>query len=391
MTPKGFLFSAVHAGIKKGNFEDIGIIVSNPPALAGAVFTRNRFKAAPLLLSMKNIKSKRHHAIICNSACANAATGRQGMKDAAVTAKHLANHLNCEEKEILINSTGVIGENLPMKKVIRAIPKLAGSLSASPDGFCKAIMTTDTKPKSAYKKISIGNKKVTIWGCAKGSGMIHPNMATMLGFILTDAVISKKLLQSVLKDAVDETFNTITVDGDTSTNDTVILLANGEAKNAPIKKDTSAWRKFGDALEEVCQSLAEQIVMDGEGATRMARITVEKAESKKEAKTVARAVAGSLLVKTALNGGDPNWGRILCAVGYSGVPINTDRVKLYFGKHAAFSKGLPVKNVEKKLATEMKKKSVEIRLSLGRGSAVASYLFCDISSAYVAINAHYRT
>jgi glutamate N-acetyltransferase/amino-acid N-acetyltransferase len=391
MTPKGFAFSAASAGIKKGRQKDIGIIVSDRPATAAAVFTRNRVKAAPVLLSMKNIGCRRHRAIICNSGCANAATGKQGEKDAAKTVRLIANGLGLYEKEVLVASTGLIGQRLPMKKIVNAIPKLASSLQKTAGGFCRAIMTTDSRPKSAARIFTVGGKKVTVWGGAKGAGMIHPNMATMLGFILTDAAIRKPLLQSALKEAVEKSFNAITVDGDTSTNDSVFILANGAAGARPLKKGTADWKRFVNALTEVCSSLAEKIVMDGEGAVRIARISVEKAATENEAQLVAKAVAGSLLVKTALHGGDPNWGRIICAAGYSGAPVEPEKMTLYFGKQCAYRKGIPAKNMERKLAGETRKKKVEIKLVLNRGNASASMLFCDIGKKYVSINAGYRT
>lgn len=392
MTPKGFYFSALCAGIKKKKRKDIGLIVSNPPSAAAALFTTNRIKAAPVIISQKHVKAaKKHAAIVCNSGCANAATGERGFSDAIKTAQLVATELECDPHEVLVASTGVIGEFLPMEKIKAAVPKLTASLRADPDGYARAIMTTDTRPKTAYRHIIIKGKKVTVWGCAKGAGMIHPDMATMLAFLLTDAAVSKNLLKTALKDASAKTFNTITIDGDTSTNDAVLLLANGAAGNGQLKKSSKEFAAFCKALTEICASLAEQIVADGEGATTIAEIKVEKAKNEKEAVAVARAISGSLLVKTALNGRDPNWGRIICAAGYSGVPVDENKMELYFGKHPAFIKGAPAKTPEKKLAAEMKKEKVEITLVLNRGRASASCLFCDISKDYVSINADYRS
>ncbi|MFQ5430994.1 MAG: bifunctional glutamate N-acetyltransferase/amino-acid acetyltransferase ArgJ [Nitrospinota bacterium] len=391
MTPKGFKFSAISAGVKKSGLKDIGLIVSDPLAAAAAVFTNSGAKAAPVLLSMKNIGNTKHRAIICNSGCANAATGKQGAKDALKTLKLLAAQLGCATGELLVASTGGISTFLPMKKIEAAMPKLASTLGRPPAGFCRAIMTTDAWPKQTARSVTVGGRKVTVWGGAKGAGMIHPDMATMLGFILTDAAVRKPLLQSALKEAVDESFNTITVDGDTSTNDTVFLMANGAAGAKTLKKGTRDWTKFVAALKEVCGHLAEKIVTDGEGAKRIAHLLVEKAANVKEARLVAEAVAGSLLVKTALHGGDPNWGRIIAAVGYSGAEVNPEKITLYFGPHCAYRNGLAVKNVETRLAAQMRKKKVMIRLLLGRGKAKASMLFCDIGHNYVTLNSDYRT
>lgn len=391
MIPKGFKFAAINAGIKKRSLKDIGLIVSDPPASAAAVFTTNRAKAAPVLLSMKHIDNKKHRAVICNSGCANAATGKQGKKDAIKTLELLAKKLGCETGELLLASTGGISTFLPMKKIEVAIPKLVSTLGKSPTSFSRAIMTTDAWPKHAAKSIIIGGKKVTVWGGAKGAGMIHPDMATMLGFILTDATVRKSLLQSALKEAVDESFNAITVDGDTSTNDTVFLMANAAAGAKAIKKGTADWKKFAAAIKDICGRLAEKIVTDGEGAKRIAKISVEKAASVEEARMVAEAVASSLLVKTALHGGDPNWGRIIAAAGYSGAQVELEKMSLYFGPHCAYRNGLAVKNMERKLAAQMHKKKVMIRLLLGRGKAQASVLFCDIGHDYVTLNSDYRT
>ncbi|MBI5177799.1 MAG: bifunctional glutamate N-acetyltransferase/amino-acid acetyltransferase ArgJ [Nitrospinae bacterium] len=392
MTPKGFSFAAIRARFKPWDKEDFGLIASDRPCAAAAVFTTNRAKAAPVLLDMKHIKSKTHRAIIVNSGCANAATGATGYQNALKTARLAAKALGCRTEEVLVASTGVIGVHLnPKVKIEDGVPLLAKKLGKSPAGFVRAIMTTDTKPKSASKSVMLGGKKVTIWGSAKGAGMIHPDMATMLSFVVTDANVPKPVLQSALKQAADKTFNRLTIDGDTSTNDTLAVLANGAAENAPLKTGTPDFAKFTQALSAVCDSLSGQIVADGEGVSRIARISVEKAASQKEALAVARAIAGSLLVKTALHGGDPNWGRIICAAGYSGEKVNPDKMELYFGRHCAFRNGQPASTPEKLLSAEMNKKKVAMRLVLNRGAAGDSYLFCDISHEYVTINSHYRT
>ncbi|MBI3794494.1 MAG: bifunctional glutamate N-acetyltransferase/amino-acid acetyltransferase ArgJ [Nitrospinae bacterium] len=391
MTPKGFQFSAVKASIKPWNKEDVGLIVSQLPCAAAGVFTTNRVKAAPVLLDMKHMKGKTHRAILANSGCANAATGKAGYQDSLTSAMQVAELIGCKTDEVFVASTGVIGVPLPMEKITGAMGRLNAWLDVNPDGFTRAIMTTDTKPKSASATVTIGGKETTVWGCAKGAGMFHPNMATMLAFIVTDASVSKTVLKTALKDATDRTFNRATVDGDTSTNDTALLLANGAANGRPVKAGTADYKKFLSALSGVCASLADQLVLDGEGVTRLGEIFVERAASAKDAVRVARSIAGSLLVKTALNGGDPNWGRIVCAAGYSGVRVVPEKMELYFGEHCAFKNGTPTDVAEKTLADEFTKKRVVMRLVLNMGKAEASYLFSDISHEYVSINAHYRT
>ncbi|MDH5541489.1 MAG: bifunctional glutamate N-acetyltransferase/amino-acid acetyltransferase ArgJ [Nitrospinota bacterium] len=388
---KGFRFASMVAGIKKKPLDDLGIIVSDRPCTAAGLFTKNMVKAAPVLVSQKHLKSPKQFGVVCNSGCANAVTGSTGMKDAVNMAKVLADGIGCKASEILVASTGVIGQFLPMPKLETGIPALIKGLNEHPEPFSRAIMTTDTVPKTAFKTVKLGGKDVAIWGTSKGAGMLHPNMATMLAFIVTDAAIPKLLLKSLLKEVVDVTFNCISVDGDTSTNDSVFLLANGAAGNAPLKKGTADYRNFASALREVSLSLSEQIILDAEGATVLAEIKVEKGKSLKEAVTVARTIAGSLLVKTALNGRDANWGRIICAAGYSGAKVDPEKMELYFGEHCAYRKGAPVSDMEEKLTAEMKKKRVNLRLVLNQGKASASYLFSDISREYVSINADYRS
>lgn len=391
MTPKGFMFSAMKAPIKKWNKEDIGIIISNRPCSAAAVFTSNRIKAAPVLVDMEHIRHKTHRAVICNSGNANAVTGSIGMKNARLTVESLASELGIDARETLIASTGVIGVQMPMYQVLTAIPVLVRTLEMDPAGFTRAIMTTDTRPKVASATVSLNNRRIKVWGTAKGAGMIHPNMATMLAFIVTDADVPKAVLSAATREAAETTFNRITIDGDTSTNDTLLVMANGAAGNAPLKKGSPGYKKFLEALTEVCRGLSEKIVSDGEGVTRFAEIRVEKAATVKEALTVARAVAGSLLVKTALHGGDPNWGRIICAVGNSGVPVVAEKLELYFGPHLVYKDGLPTDISEEKLVKEVNKTKVVIRLVLNRGKVRESYLFSDLSRKYVEINAEYRT
>jgi len=389
--PKGFRFGFTSCGIKKDGLEDLGVMVSDVPAVAAGTFTKNLVTAAPVILSKKNLKSKKHFGVICNSGCANAATGERGMGDAVETLNLLASGIGCKPSELLVASTGVTVEFLPMDKIFKGIPGVIGNMIGDPAGFTRAILTTDTGPKSAGKSVTVGGKRVNIWGCTKGAGMYHPNMATMLGFLATDAAVSKSALNSALKEAVDITYNRSTIDGDTSTNDSVFILANGLAGNRPLAKGSADYKKFVSALIEVCGSLAEQIVSGGEGVKRIANVVVEKASSDAAALKVAKSIAGSLLVKTALHGGDPNWGRILVAAGNAGVKFSLEKLDLYFGKTCAMKKGAPIPNAEKKLAVEMKNKKVEIKLVLNSGKGSSSYLFSDLSKEYVTINADYRT
>jgi len=391
MIPKGFKFAGVASGLKKKKELDLALIVSELPCNSAGTFTKNLVTAAPVIISKKNLANKKHFAIIANSGCANASTGKKGMEDAKKTITLLADELKIKPEEIFVASTGVISEFLPMDKIAKGIPLAVKALRRQPSNFAKAIMTTDTKPKSASTSLTIDRKKIIIYGTTKGSGMIHPNMATMLAFITTDANIPKPLLQKILLEAVEISFNRITVDGDTSTNDSVFLMANGKAKNSPLKKGTTGYNRFLKALTEVCQSLAQLIVIDGEGASRIAKIKVEKAKTQNDALTVARSIAGSLLVKTALHGGDPNWGRIFSAAGNSGVKIVPEKCDLYIGKHRVTKNGMAISGMESKLQKEMQKKKVHFRFLLNDGKESASYLFCDLSKEYISINADYRS
>ncbi|AEH44646.1 arginine biosynthesis bifunctional protein ArgJ [Thermodesulfatator indicus DSM 15286] len=387
--PEGFSFGAIASGIKKKGF-DLGLIYAEKPALGVGVFTTNLVKAAPVLLGQEVLtRNNKFRAIIVNSGCANACTGEAGLLDAKEISSYLAQKLNCSPEEILPASTGVIGERLPKEKIIKAIPSLIEKLSPERyQDFAKAIMTTDAFPKIASRQIEISGVKINILGIAKGAGMIAPNMATMLAFLLTDISLPQERLAKILKAVVNKTFNRITVDGDTSTNDTVYLMASGQKKEVE-KKDMTTFEK---ALYEVCYELASFIVKDGEGATKLVKISVTNAKSEEKALKMAKTIANSLLVKTALFGEDPNWGRFLAAMGRAGVNFDPNKVDIYVNKIKIVENGLGIgKENENKAHLEMKKPNFSITIDLKEGDYKAYYLTCDLSYDYVKINAEYRT
>ena len=391
--PRGFKAAGVKAGIKKSGREDVAVIYSEVPAAAAAVFTTNSMAAAPVVVSRDNIKGGLLSAIVVNSGCANACTGERGLADARTMVSQTAELLNVSPQSILVSSTGIIGVPLPMDKVRDGISRAVVELS--PDGHesaMQAIMTTDTFAKKAAYEFSLDGKAVRIAGIAKGAGMIHPNMATMLSYITTDANISAPLLEEALKHAVDLTFNMITVDGDTSTNDTLCIMANGQAGNRLIDSINSAdYQDFLAALETVCRYLAQQVVRDGEGATKFLEITVKGARNFAEGKQAAMSIAKSPLVKTAFFGEDPNWGRILCAVGYSGIDADPARTSLAIGGVTIVRAGLGASFDEAALRQVMSAKDITIEVELGLGEAQATVWTCDFSYEYVKINGEYHT
>lgn len=393
--PKGFLATGVRCGLKtKG--EDFALIFSDLPATAAGVFTRNQICAAPILVCRDHLKRGPIRAIAINAGCANACTGEQGLADARSMAALTAAPFGIPASQVLVASTGVIGKRLDMEKIRQGIQNAAPQLSPTgSDAAARAIMTTDLAPKTSALRTRLSEENTTIilGGMAKGSGMIHPNMATMLAFVTTDAAISARCLRKALQEAVNDTFNMITVDGDTSTNDSLIVLANGRAGNRPIDDLSSrGFREFTKALTDVCRDLAIQIAKDGEGATRLVRIEVEQARSEKEARIVAKSIAGSNLVKTAIFGGDPNWGRILCAAGYAEAKVDPERANLWLGRYAVVQNGQPRRDYDaRKAAKEFQKKEVLIRVRLGLGEGNATAWTCDFSYDYVRINAEYHT
>ena len=394
--PSGFTFSATHCGLKRSRL-DLGILVSDTPAAAASVFTTNQVVAAPVVLSREHMRKSRNRmrGLIVNSGNANCCTKQDGYPASVATASRLAAELNIDPSQILVCSTGVIGAPLRVEKILAAVPHLALTRSAEApafEEFARSIMTTDTRPKWAAARCRIGGKEVRILGCAKGSGMIQPNMATMLAFIATDAAISAAMLSRSLRDVVKSTFNSITVDGDTSTNDTVAILANGGSGAPRISTHHGAdYQRFLAALESVCQSLALSIVDDGEGARRVIEIEVKGAPSDRAADQIARTIANSPLVKTAFAGADPNWGRILAAAGRSGVRFNSGRTDIWIAGVAVCRRGREHSFDERTVHRKMLAKHVPVRIHLRSGSGVARIWTCDLTVEYVHINSSYRT
>jgi len=390
----GFTTAGIFCGIKTNKQKDLALIFSEEPSVAAGLFTSNQVVSPTITWCREILKSsKRFRAIVVNSGNANACTGPKGMEDCKSLASKLSQKLSVEPKEILIASTGIIGVPLPINKIVKALPALSGKLS--PIGWvssAEAIMTTDLTPKFKSLSFYIGKDKITMGGIAKGSGMIHPNMATMLAFIATDAAIDKKTLGRALREANNKTFNRITVDGDTSTNDMAILLANGKAENKSIRGGSSAYDKFVEKLTEICLYLAHKIVLDGEGATKFVTIRIQGAKAKTHAHRVAKSVATSSLVKTALFGQDPNWGRIIAAVGYAGVPFNPDKVQISLNGSVLFNNGVPAYGaLQSTLRKKMKSKNISIVIDLKSGVHSCEVYTCDLSYDYVRINAEYTT
>jgi glutamate N-acetyltransferase / amino-acid N-acetyltransferase len=389
----GFKAWGIHCGIKKVDKKDLAIIYSDREAAVAGVFTRNRVKAASVLLDMTRVKSGKGQAIIANSGCANACTGKRGFADARATAEIAARELNIKPDAVFLASTGVIGEFLPMTKVATGISTAVGLLSATGwEQAAEAIKTTDIYPKLAVVQEEIGGKTITVAGIAKGSGMIHPNMATMLCFIVTDANITATMLKKALLVSTSTSFNTITVDGDTSTNDMILCMANGAAGNKRPALGSTGIKKFQACLDTVAHMLAKQVVRDGEGATKFVEIEVRNAKTPQEAERAAMTVAKSSLVKTAIFGEDANWGRIMVALGYSGVEMDEARTDIYIGKIKLVEKGLGQgKAAERDAGLALKQREVRMTIDLHKGKAAAVVWTCDLSYEYVKINAAYRS
>jgi glutamate N-acetyltransferase/amino-acid N-acetyltransferase len=386
---KGFFAGATIAGIKSKHHFDLGIVFSESICKTAGMFTTNLIKSSCVVYSQKVIKSGTAQAIVVNSGCANTCTGRQGMSDVREMAGLTANKMGIDAGNVIVANTGVIGISLPMKKISSGIKNIELTEYSGHD-FASAIMTTDTIEKEIALSVEDDNGTYIIAGVAKGAGMIHPNMATMLCFITTDAMVNGKFLQDALKKTVENSFNMISVDGDTSTNDMVILLSNGLAGNQPIKKE-NGW-VFIEALGTVCEYLAKEIVRDGEGATKFIDVTVEGAGSSDDARLIARAITSSSLVKTAIYGNDPNWGRIIAAVGRSGAKIAENKLVLYLNERCVFKNGKPQKFDEEKLsALMMAETTITIRLNVNKGKGKASAWGCDLSKEYVTINSAYTT
>lgn len=389
----GFKASGIYSGVKRSRKKDLALIYSEKPCRTSAVFTKNIVKAAPVLIARKKLSSGLCQAIVINSGIANVCTGKQGIKDANEVTKFLARNLNVNDSLVVPSSTGLIGAFLSthLESIKRAIPELISSLSE--DGLvtaAEAIMTTDAFPKFTSRQTKFGSGSGTIAAIGKGAGMIAPNMATMLCFAVTDVCVDKKSQDMALKNAVNNSFNKIIVDGDMSTNDTVILMSSGALGNKPVSSSGNNYRKFENLLTEVLSEIAYKIVEDGEGATKVAKIIVKGARSVKDAEAVSHTIGTSTLVKTALYGQDPNWGRIIAAAGRSGVKFNPDRIDLYYGDYIVFHNGMQVMN-EKIAAEKLKPKYLEITLDLKSGKASSHVLTSDLTVDYVKFNSDYHT
>ena len=387
--PQGFRAAGVAAGIKPSGNPDVALIFSDLPATAAAIFTTNVVVAAPIIVCRENLADSTIRAIAVNAGCANACTGELGLKNARQMAAVAGKSLGVSATEVLVASTGVIGRHLPMTKLLPALVEAAAQVSL--DGgpaAARAIMTTDTRPKECAVEVRTDAGSFRIGGICKGSGMIAPNMATMLAFLTTDAAVPAPLLHSLLKEIADETFNCVTVDGDTSTNDMLAILANGAS---PVDITEANVGPFRDGLRHVCTHLAKELARDGEGATKLVEVRVSGARRESEARQTARSIANSPLVKTALFGNDPNWGRILCAAGYSGVDFDPNQSSLTLCGIPLVQGGEPLPFDEQTTSAAMKTPEVLIELDLGQGDAAGSYWTCDFSYDYVRINAEYTT
>jgi glutamate N-acetyltransferase/amino-acid N-acetyltransferase len=391
---KGFRFAGVYSGVKADDALDLGLVVADEPAVASAVFTRNRVRAAPVVVSERRLKSGLCQAILVNSGNANACTGKQGQQAALALTRVAAAALRVPIALVVPASTGVIGVPLAQDDIERAIPSLVADLSETgAQRFARAIMTTDRGPKLARAEVKVGRTMCRVLGIAKGAGMIHPNMATTLAFVVTDVPLRRATLSRLLRQSTEVTFNRATVDGDSSTNDSIYVLASGAATSRVIDEKAAAGRRFAGALTEVLESLAKQVVADGEGAEHLVRIEVLGARTNTDAVQIARTIAGSQLVKTALHGCDPNWGRILAAAGRSGARFNPDHVSMKIGTVPIFERGTPVMTprTELKAAVTMKRGEYVITVTVGAGRGLGHYWTCDLGHEYVRINADYRT
>ncbi|KAA9027538.1 bifunctional ornithine acetyltransferase/N-acetylglutamate synthase [Niallia endozanthoxylica] len=392
LTPKGFLAAGVEAGVKNDK-KDVGIIISEVPANCAAVYTTNQFQAAPIKVSKESIaKEGLIQAVIVNSGCANACTGEQGLQDAYETRSLVAQKFNIKEHLIAVASTGVIGVNLPMEKIADGIKQLnPGNEQENAVAFQTAILTTDTMMKTSCFTAEINGHTVTMGGTAKGSGMIHPNMATMLAFITTDANVDQSGLQAALSEITETSFNQITVDGDTSTNDTVFVLANGKADHESLTPEHDDWPVFVELLAMTCESLAKQIARDGEGATKLIEVEVKGAVNDLDARMIAKQIVGSSLVKTAVYGADANWGRIISALGQTKTAVNTENVDISIGSIEMLKGSVPLTFSEEAALEYLQKDFIQIFVDLHNGDSSGKAWGCDLSYDYIKINASYRS
>jgi glutamate N-acetyltransferase/amino-acid N-acetyltransferase len=385
-SPQGFMAGATGAGIKYDDRLDLGILYTKTPGTAAALFTTNKIKAAPVLLDIDRLRGEKVSAVVMNSGYANACTGSQGMKDARAMAALAARRVGVDDESVLVASTGVIGTFLPMERIAAGISKIVLTSEGGHD-IARAIMTTDTIPKEAAVKAA----DFTIGGMAKGAGMIHPELATMLGFLTTDAAVDAGFLREALREAADISFNMLSVDGDNSTNDMLLIIANGMAAGRPITGDSRQAGVFQRALNKVCIFLAKALARDAEGATRLIEVNVSGAASPADARRAARTIVGSSLVKAAVHGSDPNWGRVLAAAGRSGAALEGDKLELYIGDTRLVQDGSPVPYDRENIVGHLNGKEVSIKLDLHLGNAEATAWGCDLSQEYVKINAEYTT
>ena len=387
-SPQGFLAGAVKSGIKSQEKLDLAILFSEKPCVAAGVFTTNAIKAAPVVLSQKHLKDKKAQAVVVNSGCANACTGDSGMADAVEMTRVVADKLGLSTEDVLVASTGVIGVSLPMERVRAGISQIALTKEGGHE-LARAMMTTDIVPKEIAISVESKLGEFTIGGVAKGAGMIHPDMATLLCFLTTDAVVDASFLQSALQKAVDTSFNMITIDGDTSPSDTVVILANGLAGTETINNRNG--ELFQKALDEVCLYLAKCVARDGEGATKLIEIAVAGALNEVQARLAARAIASSSLLKTAIYGNDPNWGRVVAALGRSGAKVNEKKLEVYLNDVCVMEQGSPVPFDREEVSTSLASKEVSVRLHLNLGRGKATAWGCDLSEEYVTINSAYTS
>ncbi len=392
--PRGFRAVGGTCGIKESGKPDLVLIVADKPCTAAGMFTTNKVPGAPVIISRRHVKSGKARAIVVNSGCSNVATGKDGERDAEKMCAALAKEVGCPVTQVLVCSTGIIGRRLPMEKIIPGIGQLFTKLSSGPvtdDQVATAILTTDLVTKTSFRSVTQGRQEVRIAGIAKGSGMIQPNMATMLAFITTDAAITAPMLRAALKLAVSTTFNRLSVDHDTSTSDSVMVLASGEAGGAAIRAKGKAFNAFAQGLTDVCRELAYQVVKDGEGATKVFRVKVTGARTVRDADRIGYTITGSPLVKTAVHGADPNWGRLAAAIGRSGASINPAKLTITIGGTTVFKKGVNLNANLAPLEAHMKEKEITFEIDLGLGRHEAEWLGCDLSREYIAINADYTT
>ena len=390
--PAGFSAAGVACGVRYEGRRDLGLLFSEVTGGTAAVaLTTNLLRAAPLSVTEQAVEDGNVRAVVVNSGVANAATGERGLENAYKMQALAAAELGLDPGEVAVASTGVIGEHLPMDRIEAGIKDAAASLCGDGSGFAEAILTTDTHTKEATATVEIGGKAVAVGGVAKGSGMIHPNMATMLAFVTTDAAVEKESLQSTLSKATDRTFNRITVDGDTSPNDMVLLMANGAVGNEPLTQDSPDYSAFEEAVEAVMREVAREIARDGEGATKLVEVVVEEARDEASAVALAKAIVGSSLFKAAVYGKDANWGRVLNAMGYSGVQFNPEGVDLYFGSVKVFAKGEPAPHDPAEANATLAGDEISVTARLGEGMASATAWGCDLTEEYVKINGSYRS